>query len=243
MGYTLGSLLLVAFCELIALPLGIGAAIYLSEYASQNKITAFVRLFIEILAGVPSIVIGLVALGVLLGTLHWTNYLVTGALALSFMILPWNIRVSEEAIKSVPASYREASFALGATKWQTVRKAVLFAAIPGIITGILLGVGAAFGETAIVLLAAGDPPSGPNTLPAVVHLFGQYSGPIPCLTTFIYRAPTLLAFNAGSTRPDAVFNIYSVASAAGFILVMIYFGVCIIGLLARNYFNKKITGK
>jgi len=245
LGYAIGSLLLVGFCELIAFPLGLGSAIYLAEYSSQNKLTNVVRFFIEALAGIPSVVIGLVGYAVfVVGVTHWGTSLVGGGLSLAFMILPWNIRIAEEAIKSVPTSYREASFALGATQWQTVRKAVLFAALPGIITGVLLGVGAALGETIVVAMTAGDAPSGPQVLPSLSQIF-SFHQTIPTLTVFIWRAPSLLTFStrASGSLTNIVFKMYSVALAGSFVLIVMYLAICVLALIARNYLNKKIMGK
>ena len=245
LGYAIGSLLLVAFCEFIAIPLGLGAAIYLAEYSSQNILTSIVRFFIETLAGIPSVVIGLVGYAVfVVGSMHWGNSLIGGALSLAFMILPWNIRIAEEAIKSVPTSYREASFALGGTQWQTVRRAVLFAALPGIITGVLLGVGAALGETIVVAMTAGDAPPGPQVLPSVSQIFSFHTT-IPTLTVFIWKAPFDLSFYTGvsGSTTNIVFKTYSVALAGSFVLIVMYIAICAVALIARNYLNKKITGK
>jgi ABC-type phosphate transport system permease subunit len=144
-------------------------------------------------------------------------------------------------MKLVPTSYREASFALGATQWQTVRKAVLLAAAPGIITGVLLGVGAALGETIVVAMTAGDAPPGPQVLPSISQIFSFHTT-IPTLTVFIWRAPWLLSFNRpGST--DIVSKMYSVALAGSFVLIMMYLAICAIALIARNYLNKRLTGK
>ncbi|MCP8304184.1 MAG: phosphate ABC transporter permease PstA [archaeon] len=150
-----GSLLLVTICLLFATPIGVGSGIYLAEYASDNILTKTIRFFVETLAGIPSIVIGLFGLAFLVHYLFGFSVL-SGGLALGFMILPWTVRVSEEAIRAVPNSYREASLTLGATKWQTIWNVVLRSATPSIITGILLGLGKAIGETAIVLLTAGS---------------------------------------------------------------------------------------
>jgi len=245
LGYAIGSLLLVGFCEFIAIPLGLGAAIYLAEYSSQNKLTDIVRFFIETLAGIPSVVIGLLGFAVfVVGTFQWGNSLIGGGLSLAFMILPWNIRIAEEAMKSVPKSYREAAFALGATRWQTVRRAVLFPALPGVITGVLLGVGAALGETIVVAMTAGDAQVGPQVLPNVSQIFSFHTN-IPSLTVFIWRAPSLLTLNTGAsgTQTNIVLKMYGVALAASFVLIVIYLAICAVALFARNYLNKKITGK
>ncbi len=242
MGYVIGSLLLAFFCEIIAIPIGLGAAIFLSEYAKQNIITEVIRFFIETLAGIPSIVIGLIAYGLFVqGGFSMGFTFTAGVLGLALMILPWNIRVAEEAMRSVPASYREASFALGATKWDTVRKVVLYAASPGIITGILLGGGAALGESAVIYLASGGTPTGPSALPPLGSLFAQ-NQQFPALPVLIYRIPYDFS---GVTKavPGYVFNVYSMAFASAFILIVVYLAVCFTALFVRNRLTKKITGK
>ncbi|HTY74428.1 MAG TPA: phosphate ABC transporter permease PstA, partial [Candidatus Nanoarchaeia archaeon] len=241
MGMTIGSLFLVGFCELIAIPLGLGAAIYLSEYASQNIVTGIVRFFIETLAGIPSVIIALVGFGFFVaGTMHWGFSLFAGGLSLAFMILPWNIRIAEESMRSVPGTYREAAYALGATQWQTVRGAVLFAAFPGIITGILLGVGAALGETIVVAMTAGEP--SPN-FGFASHIFSIGQN-IPSLPVFIWRAPLDINVRAGSASAstNVVFNTYGIALAGAFVLIIIYLAICALALVARNVLNKKIKG-
>ncbi len=252
--YALGSLLLAGLCELIALPIGIGGAIYLAEYAGKNRLTSTVRYFIETLAGIPSIVVALVGATVFVVLFQWGYCAWAAAISLSFMILPWNIRIAEEAIRSVPAAYREASFALGATKWQTTSKAVLFAASPGIITGVLLGFGEALGETIVIALTAGYVPisnlneygqpiiQGWTVLPSVAHLFSTHTT-ITTLPIFIWQAPKLLTFGTGASGTSLSFMQYGLALAAGFYLVMIYLVICAIALVARNYLRKRILGK
>jgi phosphate transport system permease protein len=141
---------------LVATPLGVGTAIYLTEYTRETWITKVIRFGAECLAGVPSIIFGLfgfVFFVIELG-LGWS--ILAGGLTLAFMILPTIIRTSEEAIKAVPFAYREASLTLGATKWETVRKVVLPSALPGIVTGVILGVGRSISETAAVIFTAGS---------------------------------------------------------------------------------------
>ena len=147
-----GTLYLVLGTLAVALPLGIGSAIYLTEYAKKGKVLKIVRLAILNLAGVPSVVYGLFGLGLFVLFLQFGQSIIAGALTLACLILPVIITASEEALKSVPQSYREASLALGATKWQTVRSVVLPHAMPGILTGAILGIGRAAGETAPILL-------------------------------------------------------------------------------------------
>lgn len=142
----------------IAAPIGVGAAIYLVEYTKGGKVTRIIRFGTEALAGIPSIVFGLFGFAffvILLEPVTGGWSLLSGALTGATMILPTLVRTSEEAIKAVPVSYREGSFALGATKWQTIYKVVLPGALPGIVTGIILSVGRVVGETAALMLTLG----------------------------------------------------------------------------------------
>jgi phosphate transport system permease protein len=150
----IGTLYLVFGTIIIALPLGIFSAIYLSEYARRNRLTDTIRGAIVTLAGVPSIVFGLFGLGLFVIYLNFGASIIAGSLTLACMILPTIIVSSEEALKSVPQFMREGSLALGATKWQTIYKNILPHSLPGILTGAILGVGRAAGETAPILLTA-----------------------------------------------------------------------------------------
>ncbi len=152
----MGTLCVVAVALLAAIPIGVGAAIYLIEYAPECAVTHIITFSVECLAGIPSIVIGLFGYAFLVIYLGFGFSILSGGLALMFMILPWIVRASEEAIKTVPGGLREASLALGATKWQTVSRVVLPSAIPGITTGVILGVGKAIGETAVIMFTAGS---------------------------------------------------------------------------------------
>ncbi|MGV8145430.1 MAG: phosphate ABC transporter permease PstA [Alkaliphilus sp.] len=147
-----GTMSLILGTIVFSLPLGVGTAIYLVEYAKKNLLTKFISLAILNLAGVPSVVYGLFGLGLFVLLLGFGSSILSGALTLSCLILPIIIKSSEAAIRSVPDLYREASLALGATKWQTIYKVVLPTAMPGIITGAILGIGRAAGETAAILL-------------------------------------------------------------------------------------------
>jgi len=149
-----GTIYLVIGTITIALPLGMFSAVYLSEYARQNRFTASIRLAIITLAGVPSIVFGLFGLGLFVLFLNFGASIIAGSLTLACMILPTIIVSSEEALRAVPRSLREGSLALGATKWETIYKNVLPYAIPGMLTGSILGIGRAAGETAPILLTA-----------------------------------------------------------------------------------------
>jgi phosphate transport system permease protein len=150
----LGTFYLVIGTITVALPLGMFSAIYLTEYAKQTKFTQSIRMAIVTLAGVPSIVFGLFGLGLFVITLNFGSSILAGSLTLACMILPTIIVASEEALKSVPQYMREGSLALGATKWETIYKNVLPYALPGMLTGAILGIGRAAGETAPILLTA-----------------------------------------------------------------------------------------
>jgi phosphate transport system permease protein len=150
----LGTLYLVILSSLIALPIGVLAAIYLSEYAKAGALRTVIRTAIGTLAGVPSVVFGLFGLAVFVYTFGWGVSIMAGAMTLSILILPIIINTSEEAIKTVPYEFREASFGLGATKRQTIVKIILPAAIPNILTGAIISVGRAAGETAPILFTA-----------------------------------------------------------------------------------------
>ena len=147
----LGTIFLTLGTAVAAIPLGIGAAIYLAEYAGDNRFTRLIRLAIVNLAGIPSIVYGLFGLGAFVLFLNFGTSILAGSLTLGLMTLPVVISTAEEAILTVPQVFRTVSLSLGATRWQTIRHQVLPHALPGIITGIILGLGRAAGETAPIL--------------------------------------------------------------------------------------------
>ncbi len=151
-----GTIALTLMALLVATPLGVGTAIYLAEYTFENRITRIIRFGAECLAGIPSIIFGLFGFILFVTKLKFGWSILSGGLTLAFMILPTIIRTSEEAIRCVPASYRQVSFSLGSTKWQTVSRVVLPSALPGIVTGIILSIGRSIGETAAVIFTAGS---------------------------------------------------------------------------------------
>jgi len=146
-----GTLILTLGTALISIPIGIGAAIYLAEYARDSYLTRLIRLAIINLAGIPSVVYGLFGLGAFVLFLHFGTSILAGSLTLAILTLPVIISTAEEAILAVPQSFRIVSISLGGTRWQTVRHQVLPQALPGIITGIILGLMRAAGETAPIL--------------------------------------------------------------------------------------------
>jgi len=171
-----GTFYITVVAIIIAVPFGIGTAFYLAEYTRDNIITRIIRFSAESLAGIPSIIYGL------FGYIFFVIYLgmgwsiLAGGLTLAFMILPTIIRTSEEAILAVPQMYREASYSLGATKWQTIYKTVFSSAIQGIVNGIILSIGRCIAETAAVIFTAGSVLSMPfsifdSTRTMAVHFF------------------------------------------------------------------------
>ena len=146
-----GTFWLTIGTAVFSVPLGIAIALYLSEYARDNNFTRLIRLAIINLAGIPSVVYGLFGLGLFVLALQFGSSILAGSLTLSIMTLPVIISTSEEALRSVPQSFRTVSISLGGTKWQTIRKVVLPNALPGMITGVILGLERAAGETAPIL--------------------------------------------------------------------------------------------
>jgi len=173
-----GTILLTLGTAIVCIPIGVGAAIYLAEYARETWLTRLIRLAIINLAGIPSVVYGLFGLGLFVLFLQFGTSIVAGSLTLAILTLPIIISTAEEAITSVPRAFRTVSASLGATKWQTVRHQVLPHALPGILTGVILGLGRAAGETAPILftVAAFFLPSLPHspfdpTMALPYHLF------------------------------------------------------------------------
>lgn len=146
-----GTFYLVIGTTIFAVPVGTLAAVYLTEYATQGRLARYIRLAIANMAGVPSVVYGLFGLGLFVFFMKMGTSLLAGSLTLGLLVLPVVITATEEALLSVPQSFRQASLALGATRWQTIRQVVLPNAIPGIITGTVLAVGRAAGETAAIM--------------------------------------------------------------------------------------------
>jgi phosphate transport system permease protein len=147
-----GSIYLMVLTGLIALPLGVGAAVYLEEYGKRSRLSRIIEINIANLAGVPSIVYGLLGLGLFVRTFSLGRSLIAGALTLTLLVLPMVVLVSREALRAVPMSLRESSYALGATRLQTVQQIVLPMAFPGIMTGAILALSRAIGETAPLVI-------------------------------------------------------------------------------------------
>jgi phosphate transport system permease protein len=174
----IGTFYLTIGTAIFSVPLGIGAAIYLSEYAAESRWTRMIRIAIINLAGIPSVVYGLFGLGLFVLFLNFGTSILAGSLTLSIMTLPVIISTAEEALRSVPQSFRVVSISLGATRWETIRRIVLPQSLPGILTGVILGLERAAGETAPILftVAAFFLPRLPNspldaTMALPYHLF------------------------------------------------------------------------
>lgn len=217
-----GTFYLVIGTLIIALPLGIATAVYLTEYAEQGRFTGLVRMAILTLAGVPSIVFGLFGLGLFVIFCQFGASILSGSLTLACMVLPTIIVASEEALRAVPQSLREGSLALGATKWQTIWKNVLPYAISGMLTGSILGIGRAAGETAPILLTA-----------AAFYL--------PKLPTSIFDQVMALPYHLYilATQHPAAHKVIPMQYGTSLVLLTLVLGFSLSAILLRAYFRKK----
>jgi len=159
-----GTLMVTALAVLIAAPVGVGTAVYLTEYTREGWLTSTIRFGADCLAGIPSIIFGLFGFVFFAITLGMGLSVISGALTLALMVLPTIIRTSEEAIRTVPPSYRDVSYGLGSTRWQMVTHVVLRCALPGIATGVVLAIGRSISETAALMLTAGSALGLPHSL-------------------------------------------------------------------------------
>jgi phosphate transport system permease protein len=207
---------------LLGTPIGVLSAVYLTEYAQPNIITKTIRFFTETLAGIPSIVIGLFGMELLVYQFGFQTSLLSGAISLSLMTLPFIIRASEEAMKVVPQEYREASLAMGASKWQTIIRVVIPAALPGVLTGVLLGMGRAIGETAVLILTTGGGMT--RKVPA------RLTSPVGSLPIYVY----LIAKE--TVHPELLGR----GHAASLVLLIIFLSMSVTALVIRNYYMRKL---
>ncbi|MGM9619028.1 MAG: phosphate ABC transporter permease PstA [Oscillospiraceae bacterium] len=179
----LNTLFVILLSLLIALPLGVGAAIYLTEYARNKRLVAVIEFATETLAGIPSIIYALVGVIIFCTALRLQKTLLAGSLTLVIMVLPTIIRTTQESLKTVPQSYREGSLGLGSGKWHMIRTVVLPSSIDGIVTGCILAIGRVVGESAVLLYTAGLSTSMQNFAPAMV---GKASGATLSAALYIY---------------------------------------------------------
>ncbi len=217
----IGTLDLMLLTVIFAIPIGVGAGIYLEEYSKKSKLSSLLEINISNLAGVPSIIYGLLGLGIFVRYFNFGGSILAGSLTLSLLILPIIIVATREAIKAVPPSLKEASFALGASKWQTISDIVLPSSFGGIITGIILSLSRAIGETAPLIVVG-----------AMAY--------VPFVPQSLFDAFSVLPmqiFN-WTTRPQQGFAV--AASAAIIILLLITFIMNGIAVYFRNRWQKKL---
>jgi len=218
----IGTFYLVIGAILIALPLGVGAAIYLIEYTKEGRFTRFIRTAVDLLNGTPSIVFGLFGLAFLVYFLNFGVCLIAGQITLALMVLPMMIRATEESLKNIPQSLREGSLALGATRWQTIHRVVLPPAIPGILTGTILSIGRAAGETAPIMFTA--------VVFSQRYLPSSLTDPVMALPYHLY----ILATNV----PGSSTNKYGTA----LVLLLLVIGIYAAAIVMRSHFQKKLRG-
>ncbi|MBP7231733.1 MAG: phosphate ABC transporter permease PstA [Syntrophaceae bacterium] len=217
----LGTVYLTFGAVAVGLPLGIASAIYLTEYARQGRVIRLIRIGINCLAGVPSVVFGLFGLGFFVIYLGFGSSILSGSLTLGFLILPTIIGASEEALKAVPQTFREASLSLGVTKWQTTYRIVLPNALPGILTGSILGIGRAAGETAPIMFTA--------AAYFTAKLPGSVFDEVMALPYHIYVLATA-GTNIEATRP--------IQFGTVLVLVAVVLGIDLIAIVIRGYMRR-----
>ncbi|MCK6538490.1 MAG: phosphate ABC transporter permease PstA [Anaerolineales bacterium] len=210
-----GSLWMISLTALMAFPIGVGAAIYLEEYASDNWLTRFIEINIANLAGVPSIIYGLLGLGLFVRGLELGRSVLAGSMTMALLVLPILIVSGREAIRAVPQSLRHASLALGATKWQTIQNHVLPYAMPGILTGTILAMSRAIGETAPLI-----------TIGALTYIRFDLKGPLDLFTVL-----PIQIFNWVSL-PKAEFQ--QLAAAGIIVLLAVLLSLNALAIVLRN---------
>ena len=229
----IGTIVVMVLTALTAVPLGVGAAIYLEEYARKNWMTDVIEINIANLAGVPSIVYGLMALGLLVYELHLGPSFLTAGLTLAMLILPMVIIATREAIRSVPPQIREAAYALGATKWQTVRDHVVPYSMGGMLTGMILALSRAVGETAPLITIGAL-----SFIAFLPHPPWQPDFPFISFQWLVdpFTVMPIQMFNWVS-RPQEEFHVN--AAAAGLILLLMTLAMNALAIIVRARFRKR----
>lgn len=218
----IGTIFVTIITTLFSIPFGVCAAIYLSEYAKEGRMTGFIRAAIRNLAGVPSIIYGLFGVALFVQGLHFGTSVLSAGLTLGLLTLPWIIATSEEALKTVPQSYREGALALGATKWQSIYTNVLPHALPGILTGSILGLSRAAGETAPILFTGVA-----FSLPALPgSVFDQFMA----LPYHLYIL---------STQHHAIEQVRPIAYGTALVLIVLVFMMNMAAVILRYRLRKK----
>ena len=232
-----GSLLVMLVTALAAVPLGVAAGLYLEEYAKRNWVTEIIEINITNLAAVPSIVYGLLSLGIFVYTFGFGQSILTAGLTLALLILPIVIVSTREAIRSIPAMIREGSMAVGATRWQTCRYHIIPYAMPGILTGVIIGLARAIGETAPIItigaltfIAFLPPVPFTEVSPGVsAGLFDWLMSPFTVMPIQIFN---------WTSRPDPAFEVN--AAAAGFVLMVMVLSMNAVAIWLRYKMRKNI---
>ncbi|MGM7701997.1 phosphate ABC transporter permease PstA [Pseudalkalibacillus sp. Hm43] len=223
MGPLLGTFWLMLVVAPVTLILGVGTAIYLEEYAKKNRLQSLIQTNISNLAGVPSIVFGLLGLTVFVKGMNLGNIILAGGLTMSLLVLPIVVVASQEAIRAVPQYLREASYGMGATKWQTVKNVVMPASLPGILTGSILALSRAIGETAPLVVLG---------IPALIIPF-----PDNIFDKFTVMPLQIYYWTIDSALVDEYANL---AAAAIVILLLLLFAMNSIAVIIRNKFQKRL---
>lgn len=217
-----GTFLVTIITAALAIPLGVFAAIYLNEYAGQGILTKIIRLSIRNLSGVPSIVYGLFGVILFVNAMRLGTSIMSAGLTLGLLTLPWTITASEEALKTVPDSYREGALALGATKWQAIRTNVLPYAMPGILTGAILGLARAAGETAPIMFTGAA-----FYLPYLPKSLGDQFMALP------YHLYIM------STQHHAIQTVRPIAYGTALVLIAFVLGMNLVAVIIRYRLRKK----
>lgn len=215
-----GSVFLISLTAALALPAGVGAAIYLEEYGKRSKLAGFIEINIANLAGVPSVIYGLLGLGLFVRSLGLGRSVLAGAATLSLLVLPIVILSSREALRTVPLALREACYALGSTRWQAIRRVVLPSALPGILTGSILALSRAIGETAPLIVV--------GALTYVTFLPDSVNAPFTALPIQIFN---------WVSRPQPAFLVNAAAGIVVLLVTMLMLNI--VAILLRNRLQRR----
>ena len=217
----IGTIMVTVITAVLSVPLGMGCAVYLNEYAGDSKVTRLIRMSIRNLSGVPSIVYGLFGVVLFVQLMRLGTSILSAGFTLGLMTLPWTVTASEEALKNVPNSYREGALALGATKWQAIRTNVLPYAVGGMLTGTILGLARAAGETAPILFTG-----------AAFYL--------PCLPKSLFSQFMALPYHLYimSTQHHAINKVRPIAYATALVLIVLVFAMNIFAIILRYHLRK-----
>lgn len=235
-----GTVWLVIGATTFAVPLGVGAAVFLTEYAEQGRLTEVVEVATNALWSTPSIVFGLFGATFLIPRIGGDESLLAGMLVLGFMLLPLVLITSREAIKAVPDEYRDASAALGVSQWETIRSVVLPASMPGVITGVILGVGRIAGETAPLILVLGSTLNSTSAV-EVLNGFRFTTAPPFVANDALLSASASLPTQVWAVIAAGVSGSPSMGWATAFILLVVVLTFYAVGITARTYFRKKLN--